>query len=52
VKRILIILGAGIVIVFICFVLIVNFWIGNTVKKNIEISEEKYPGTARDALNS
>lgn len=49
-KRILIILGAGIIIVFICFVLIVNLWIGNTVKKNIEIAEEKYSGTAEDAL--
>lgn len=49
-KRILIILGAGIAIVFICFVLIANLWIGNTVKKYIEIAEEKYPGTAEDAL--
>lgn len=49
-KRILIILGAGIVIVFICFVLVVNLWIGNTIKKNIQIAEEKYPGTAEDAL--
>ncbi|HSO84981.1 MAG TPA: HEAT repeat domain-containing protein [Draconibacterium sp.] len=49
-KRILIILGAGIVIVFICFVLVVNLWIGNTVKKNVKIAEEKYPGTAEDAL--
>ena len=49
-KRILIIVGAGIVILFICFVLSVNLWIGNTVKKNIEIAVKKYPGTAEDAL--
>ena len=49
-KRILIILGAGIVIAFICFVLVVNLWIGNTVKENIEIAKNKYPGTAEDAL--
>ncbi len=49
-KRILIILGAGIVIAFICFVLVVNLWIGNTVKKNIEFAKNKYPGTAEDAL--
>jgi hypothetical protein len=50
VKRILIILGAGIVIVFICFVLIANLWIGNTVEKNIEIAKKQYQGTAEDAL--
>jgi len=50
VKRILIILGAGIVIAFICFVLVVNLWIGYTVKENIEIAKNKYPGTAEDAL--
>jgi len=50
VKRILIILGAGIVITFICFVLVVNLWIGYTVKENIEIAKNKYPGTAEDAL--
>ena len=49
-KRILIILGAGIVIAFICFVLVVNLWIGNTVKENIEFAKNKYPGTAEDAL--
>ena len=49
-KRILIILGAGIVIAFICFVLVVNLWIGYTVKENIEIAKNKYPGTAEDAL--
>ena len=49
-KRILIIIGASIVIVFICFVLIVNLWIGNTVKENIEIAKKQYPGTAEEAL--
>jgi hypothetical protein len=49
-KRILIIIGASIVIVFICFVLIVNLWIGNTVKGNIEIAKKQYPGTAEEAL--
>lgn len=49
-KRILIILGAGIVITFICFVLVVNLWIGNTVEENIEIAKNKYPGTAEEAL--
>ena len=49
-KRILIILGAGIVIAFICFVLVVNLWIGYTVKENIEIAKNKYPGTSEDAL--
>lgn len=37
-------------ILFICFVLASNLWIGNTVKKNIEIAEKKYPGTAEEAL--
>lgn len=49
-KRILIILVSSILILFICFVLACNLWIGNTVKKNIEIAEKKYPGTAEDAL--
>jgi len=50
VKRVLIIIGSGILILFICFVLFVNLWIGNTVEKNIEIAKNKYPGTAEDAL--
>jgi len=50
VKRILIIIGSGILIVFICFVLAINLWIGNSVKKNIEIAKKQYPGTAEDAL--
>ncbi len=49
-KRILIIIGASIVIVFICFVLIVNLWIGNTVKENIAIAKKQYPGTSEEAL--
>lgn len=49
-KRILIIFVSSILILFICFVLACNLWIGNTVKKNIEIAEKKYPGTAEDAL--
>jgi hypothetical protein len=50
VKRILIIFGSSVLILFICFVLASNLWIGNTVKKNIEIAEKKYPGTAEEAL--
>lgn len=49
-KRILIIFGSSILILFICFILACNLWIGNTVKKNIEIAEKKYPVTGEDAL--
>lgn len=49
-KRILTIFFISILILFICFVLACNLWIGNTVRKNIEIAEEKYTGTAEDAL--
>lgn len=49
-KRILIIIGSSVLILFICFVLATNLWIGNAVKKNIAIAEKKYHGTAEEAL--
>jgi len=50
VKRILIITGTGFVILFICFIMIANLWIGNTVEENIEIAKKQYQGTAEEAL--
>ena len=49
-KKIIIITGSIVIVFFICFIMICNVWIGNTIQKNIEIAEEKYPGTAEEVL--
>ncbi len=49
-KRILLIIGASIILLFVCAALAIHIWIGHGVKENIKIAKEKYPGTAEDAL--
>ncbi|HSO88765.1 MAG TPA: HEAT repeat domain-containing protein [Draconibacterium sp.] len=49
-KRILLIIGASLTILFICAVLAIHIWIGHDVKENIKIAQSKYPGKAEDAL--
>lgn len=49
-KRILIILAAFLVVLFISGVVGIHIWIGHDVQKNINLAKLKYPGTAEDAL--
>jgi hypothetical protein len=49
-KRTLIFVGAGLVIIFFCFVLGMRIWIGHDVKDHISIAKKQYPGIAEDAL--
>jgi hypothetical protein len=49
-KRILIIIGAALVLVFLLGTVGIYLWIGQSVKANIKIAKEKYPGKAEDAL--
>ncbi len=49
-KRILLMVGAGTLALFISVTLGLWIWIDVDVKKNIKIALEKYPGTAEDAL--
>jgi hypothetical protein len=49
-KRILIILAAFLVVLFISGVVGIHIWIGHDVQKNINLAKLKYSGTAEDAL--
>jgi hypothetical protein len=49
-KRIIIIIGASLVFIFICTVAIVMLSINHGIKERISIAQEKYHGTAEDAL--
>lgn len=49
-KRILIIVGTGIVTLFFCALIGLHLWIGYDVKTNIKIAKSLYPGKAEDAL--
>ena len=49
-KRIIIIIGASLVIIFICAVAIIMVSINRGVKERIDIAQEKYQGNAEDAL--
>ena len=51
-KRILVIIGISVPVVFICSLLAIHIWIGLDVRKNINIAKQKYPGTAEEALIS
>ncbi len=46
------IIRAGIIlaVVFCCSILALHIWIGQSVKQNIEIAKQQYPGKAEDAL--
>lgn len=48
-KRVFIYSGIGITIVFLALASL-HFWIGQSVKSNIEMAQEKYGGTPEDAL--
>jgi hypothetical protein len=49
-KRLLIILGAGLILLFFGAALGIFLWIGHDVKENIKIAKSQYPGKAEDAL--
>jgi len=49
-KRVIIIVGASLVFIFICAVGLIMFSINHGVKERINIAQEKYQGTAEDAL--
>ena len=49
-KRILIIIGIGLLVLIITGVSTFYIWMENSVKDNIELVKTKYPGSAEDAL--
>lgn len=49
-KRILFIIGSGMLAILICSFFAMYVWIDQDVKKNINIAKQKYSGTAEDAL--
>ena len=49
-KRIIIIIAASLVFLFLCGTVGIYFLIGHKVQQNIEIAKSKYPGTAEEAL--
>ena len=51
-KRILILIGIGIIIILAGAAFALHIWIGHGVKENINIVQQKYPDTAEDALIS
>ena len=52
ISKTLIILSATVLILLVVSVIALNGWIRSDVKKNISIAQQKYPGTAEDALIS
>jgi hypothetical protein len=48
----LIIVLASVVVLFVVSVIAMNTWIRSDVKKNVSIAQQKYPGTAEEALIS
>ena len=51
-KRILIFIGIGILLILFCGLFALNIWIGHDVKENIHIVKQQYPGLTEDALIS
>jgi hypothetical protein len=49
-KRILIIIGIGLTVIFFCFIIAMRIWIGTGIKERISIVQHRYSGTAEDAL--
>jgi hypothetical protein len=49
-KRILIITGIGLTVVFFCFILVIHIWIGHDIKENIRVAKMQYSGIAEEAL--
>ena len=49
-KRVLITTGVILLALLACAIIILYFWIGQSVKENIIKAQEKYPGTAEEAL--
>jgi hypothetical protein len=49
-KRVIIIIGASLVFIFICAVVVVMSSINHGIKERIGIAQEKYQGNAEDAL--
>ena len=52
ISKTLIILSATVLILLVVSVIALNGWIRSDVKKNISIAQQKYPGTAEEALIS
>jgi hypothetical protein len=52
ITKTLIILSASVLILFVVSAIAINGWIRSDVKKNIIIAQQKYPGTAEEALIS
>jgi hypothetical protein len=50
ITKTLIILSASVLILFVVSAIAINGWIRSDVKKNIIIAQQKYPGTAEEAL--
>lgn len=51
-KRVLMIIGLVIVVVLAGGLLVLNIWMGHSVKEHIQLAQHKYPGIAEDALIS
>ena len=49
-KRILIIIGIGLTVIFFCFILAMRIWIGHGIKERINIAKKQYSGIAEDVL--
>jgi len=51
-KRIIIIAGSILSIIIVISLVFIYFWMGNSIKGNIEIAKKQYSGNAEDALIS
>lgn len=51
-RKVLIIVLASVVVLFVVSAIAMNVWIRSDVKKNISIAQQKYPGTGEEALIS
>jgi hypothetical protein len=49
-KRILIIIGISLTVIFFCLFLAMRIWCGYGIKERISIVKQQYSGTAEDAL--
>ncbi len=52
ISKTLIIVLASVIVLFAVSAIAINGWIRSDVKKNISIAQQRYPGTAEEALIS
>ena len=49
-KRILLLIGCGVILLSACALFVIWIFIGQSVNKNIDVAKERYPGSPEDAL--